>query len=81
MKVVARKIGYFGGLIRDVGTVFEVHDDAAASWFEPVEPKQVEPENDLTVKELKQALDELGVDYPANANKETLSNLLAEHQG
>ena len=45
MRVVALKPGYYGDL-RTVGELFEVADDAKASWFAPVDAEQEEPEQE-----------------------------------
>lgn len=50
MRVVALKPGYYGGL-RAVGELFEVADDAKASWFAPVDAEQEETEQEEPERE------------------------------
>lgn len=37
MKVMANKTGFYGGVLRREGDVFEAGDAAKSSWFSPVD--------------------------------------------
>lgn len=37
MKVIATKMGFYGGVRRREGSVFEVGDKESSGWFHPVE--------------------------------------------
>ena len=49
MKAKATATGYYGGVLRYAGDVFDVPDGESALWFEPIEA----PDNDpLGIQEL-----------------------------
>lgn len=88
MRVIATKKGFYNDCLVEAGEEFYVEDGLTASWFVPVKTEsevatesEVESDNksNITVKQIKERLDEMGVSYPDNANKETLLALLQEH--
>ena len=56
MKVKATEVGYYGGVLRYTGDVFDVPDGESALWFEPFETSEAPqdpPDNDpLGIHEL-----------------------------
>lgn len=60
MQVVALKVGFFGGSLRQPGDVFDVPEDSKAKWFAPAttaaseaaKPKQAPKQQPKALSEL-----------------------------
>lgn len=87
-KVIALEEGYSDS-IREPGDVFWVKKGTiyqpGYSWFEPVSDKtatkeETEAFEDMSVAELKIALNEAGIDFKGVTRKEDLIGLLAAHR-
>ncbi len=73
MKVVALKMGFFGGSLREPGATFEVPDDIEATWFVPADGEQAKAAKPTKgkAKEQPKALSELAA--PGKSFNETLA--------
>lgn len=81
MQVRAKVTCFIGGARRKAGAVFEYNGEAEGPIEAVDAPAEIKPEAEVpepTRSELKARLDQAGVKYGANDNKETLSKLLAE---
>lgn len=78
MKAKANATGYYGGVLRYAGDVFDVPDGESALWFEPFETSEAPqdpPDNDpLGIQELDTPPEEPLAEMPEEDNGKTRKN-------